>query len=583
MATIKSVKLHPYNTSADDCLLYPQTYKFIINYKTLSSTSTTYTFDDTKEISVTINGITEEEFADKIGGLVSTTELTTSLGDYLPKKSTTKVNTAYKELVWDDAGYLEMDGYANGDKLETYSRWGNFYFDIGNDGRYSEYRAEEMDFYSTNNTSHDTNFFSSINVVSKQVTSDTDSTLTNKSTSYWFCERNSLNANLYTFHNAMLKVGDFLDTSGNPIDVGGSTNRLIKESEITTFNNKQDKLVSGTNIKTINNISLLGTEPIFIYGFDLETSQYQQHGFYSLCEPTDTYSMQLGQYGFTIDNDDLSKNYITIDSDGITLPNSNETININNTTDGIVFRGDNNATLTSKLDAKQDKLSGTIGGTSESGGTYDLSENLQGIYLNNGTLTSGGYGFTRVQNGSNSSASIYYRFYTPNKLLNLSFGFNASNGEIAIKNSNGYIMHTTGTGNTYIDDWGSKGSTTQPIYFVGGQPYTCNLQNISQSLAYKVIASDTKISDIIPNNIQGVFLLLPYGYAWMLYKSKGKDIDVYPNYGTLEANNNVYDYRFYAAADENIKVVELHNLTSSTSTQPSISACAVYKLSDFMF
>lgn len=93
------------------------------------------------------------------------------------------------------------------------------------------------------------------------------------------------------------------------------------------------------------------------------------------------------------------------------------------------------------------------------------------------------------------------------------------------------------------------------------------------------------MSDIVPNNIKGVFLLLPYGYCWMLYRSNGvgTPIDSYPNYATLQANNGIYDYRFLCNDGDNAVVIENHSITSSTSPQATISACAVYQLSDFMF
>lgn len=43
-----------------------------------------------------------------------------------------------------------------------------------------------------------------------------------------------------------------------------STHRLVTDTEKTSWNSKQDNLVSGTNIKTINNESLLGSGNIDI-------------------------------------------------------------------------------------------------------------------------------------------------------------------------------------------------------------------------------------------------------------------------------------------------------------------------------
>ena len=48
----------------------------------------------------------------------------------------------------------------------------------------------------------------------------------------------------------------------------GSTNKVVTQSEKTTWSGKQDALVSGTNIKTINNESILGNGNITISGGD---------------------------------------------------------------------------------------------------------------------------------------------------------------------------------------------------------------------------------------------------------------------------------------------------------------------------
>lgn len=50
------------------------------------------------------------------------------------------------------------------------------------------------------------------------------------------------------------------------VDDTNSTNKFVTSSDITTWNGKQDELVSGTNIKTINNTSLLGSGDITISG-----------------------------------------------------------------------------------------------------------------------------------------------------------------------------------------------------------------------------------------------------------------------------------------------------------------------------
>lgn len=47
--------------------------------------------------------------------------------------------------------------------------------------------------------------------------------------------------------------------SADDVDDTNSTNKFVTSSDITTWNGKQDALVSGNNIKTINNTSILGS------------------------------------------------------------------------------------------------------------------------------------------------------------------------------------------------------------------------------------------------------------------------------------------------------------------------------------
>ena len=62
----------------------------------------------------------------------------------------------------------------------------------------------------------------------------------------------------------------WIDTSADDVALkdlaSDSTHRLVTDSQISTWNAKQDALVSGTNIKTVNNESLLGSGNIDIAG-----------------------------------------------------------------------------------------------------------------------------------------------------------------------------------------------------------------------------------------------------------------------------------------------------------------------------
>lgn len=55
-----------------------------------------------------------------------------------------------------------------------------------------------------------------------------------------------------------------------------SSHRTVTDNEKTTWNNKQNNLVSGTNIKTINNQSILGEGNIVIEGGSSGTSDYTE-------------------------------------------------------------------------------------------------------------------------------------------------------------------------------------------------------------------------------------------------------------------------------------------------------------------
>ena len=66
--------------------------------------------------------------------------------------------------------------------------------------------------------------------------------------------------------NALGNKQDIIDSSNklnaDLVDDSTSTNKFVTTSEKTTWSGKQDALVSGTNIKTINNTSLLGSGDI---------------------------------------------------------------------------------------------------------------------------------------------------------------------------------------------------------------------------------------------------------------------------------------------------------------------------------
>lgn len=73
------------------------------------------------------------------------------------------------------------------------------------------------------------------------------------------------NANLSSALNAKQnKITSSSKLSSDLVDDSESTNKFVTASDITAWNGKQDALVSGTNIKTINNTSILGSGNIEI-------------------------------------------------------------------------------------------------------------------------------------------------------------------------------------------------------------------------------------------------------------------------------------------------------------------------------
>ena len=90
---------------------------------------------------------------------------------------------------------------------------------------------------------------------------------------FYKCERSGTSPN-YTYNWVRTDVqpsfsGDYNDLSNKPTipdelaDLSDdSTHRVVTDTEKTTWSGKQDALVSGTNIKTINNTSLLGSGDI---------------------------------------------------------------------------------------------------------------------------------------------------------------------------------------------------------------------------------------------------------------------------------------------------------------------------------
>ena len=73
------------------------------------------------------------------------------------------------------------------------------------------------------------------------------------------------------------------------VDDASATHKFVTASDKTTWNGKQDALVSGTNIKTINNESILGSGDITIQGGDVSGKEDKSNKVTSLSSSsTDT-------------------------------------------------------------------------------------------------------------------------------------------------------------------------------------------------------------------------------------------------------------------------------------------------------
>lgn len=79
--------------------------------------------------------------------------------------------------------------------------------------------------------------------------------------------------NLGTVVTDVSNKQDVIDSShklsADLVDDSSTTHKFVTASDKTTWNGKQDALVSGTNIKTINNESILGSGNITIQGGDV--------------------------------------------------------------------------------------------------------------------------------------------------------------------------------------------------------------------------------------------------------------------------------------------------------------------------
>lgn len=97
------------------------------------------------------------------------------------------------------------------------------------------------------------------------------------------------------------------------VDDTNSTNKMVSASDKTTWSGKQDALVSGTNIKTINNESILGSGNIDISGGGGESYVIKTNTGGQI--KSDTETTEILEYIYNnFDSIDTSKIYLKSDS-----------------------------------------------------------------------------------------------------------------------------------------------------------------------------------------------------------------------------------------------------------------------------
>lgn len=126
-----------------------------------------------------------------------------------------------------------------------------------------------------------------------------------------------------------IPVGDLVSglqteiTSTNKLDAdlvddSTSTNKFVTASDKTTWSAKQDALVSGTNIKTVNNTSLLGSGDITIDSLPAQTGQSGKFlttdGTDASWATVDALPSQTGQTGKFLTTDGSAASWADVDA-----------------------------------------------------------------------------------------------------------------------------------------------------------------------------------------------------------------------------------------------------------------------------
>lgn len=319
--------------------------------------------------------------------------------------------------------------------------------------------------------------------------------------------------------NALNDKQDEIDSSNklsaDLVDDTTTTNKFVTASDKTTWNGKQDELVSGTNIKTVNSTSLLGSGNI-----DTLPSQTGNNGKYLTTNgttaswantPTEIPS-QSGQSGKYLTTDGTDLSWGSVDLSG-KVPYTGATGAVDlNAQD--LKNVDNLAVGTATVDSNEKILS--------VGQNRFVSNNNNGLFISSTTSQArkGMYGVPmalEIQFNSNNQGYSYpLGFHDMNKnnnggqFLFTSFSSNisaASGGDVMVENDKGGLIFNTGNSKSgakmrfTVGNWQSTPQLTLTANCVG-------IKNLNPSSSYALdVTGDINSSTDV--KVNGVSLKLP--------------------------------------------------------------------------
>ena len=255
----------------------------------------------------------------------------------------------------------------------------------------------------------------------------------------------------------------------------GTTNKLVSASEKSTWNAKQNALVSGTNIKTINNTSLLGSGNI-----ELDISWGKIAG--TLSNQTDlNNALNSKQSNLTVNPSSTNATLSSIGINGTNYSLSSSAGNIRFAKDLKTHftLGKYNGTLTNPVTIPtKDK---TIEEVLSLIYTADVEPTVIQPYISGANITNG-YSF---EVGTTISPSYEFTFNAGNYEFGPDTGVSATSWSFSDSNSNSWT-NTSGTGtanSVQIGDSTNYVISATASYSSGAEPYNNDHTRTIQSLA----------------------------------------------------------------------------------------------------